>query len=1119
MCALAGATLLVVGSYADTANNSFASVSGDGVVADGESGFCIENVEGSVNVTVGERPGWKCEKGTPFSYDHNEGDVDYFKFYGLDDEESVTIAISNIWVCVHDTTNNEEHVSAPGAVIPDSVHKLGAYFWPKEKGYKLHVSTNMTIVGTLGHHTNKVFAVPCPNPKCDYGKKENPIGGNDVEIDPSPVIAYLNSGNLQEDGSLLLECGEHTIGYTAHYTNDCKDCEFEVSFDYLRIDVCKVESTAEKYIGLDRTDAGYGKDHTITGAVSLTHAPGGVRCLWTVKPHCKIDGNDNEASVLAKVKRIAGEVPGGWDFEYSDSYEQEHLMCEVKLKDGCNPPCESGAGTENDFTIVKVDVTIDDVPETVEEKDGAFTYYVPDDDAPIWAEEWTNSLKDVSITCEPHDGEMSNQIVKLDFPVKHLYVENEDGTYVEAKESYTVKELNKTKFKLHGHKKSEKYKDKEIVAEHVVSHATDTAKFTVFGRPWLVPDYDRKNGIDGDDIAKAKEGKTVFRFWINDDKDYGEDCPGEDYNSDLPGKGNNFGDSKVNGRRDLEDFTPIWIMHGKVKKEDGAESEDDGEIWPDETPPEFIASVTWKLESPHVNAVQTGMFTTEAGDFQHSPKVNCGNNMQKAIEEADIVKESFTRHFIEVMEQEPLKGIFIMEGSGVGSNLVLRITTPKGETVTKASLPLVVSSVNDMYRWINLRGLLDGNNIGEHTVTNEPTNRPDAECNGKHVVFVHGYNTNAEEARSMAGEMFKRLWQSGLKTMFTAVDWFGDKGQIDTWDWKGTITPEYYAAVFNAFKVSGKLSSHCAMLPGVKVMMAHSLGNVLVSAAAKDHGLAYSKYIMINGAVAQEAFDEDIIEDDMIDGDWKPGGHWAEDKKAKLEQYRSSRWYELFDPPDFRRRLSWKGRFSGLHDVVNYYAKTDEVVGDPASLLLNSSAWVQQECRKGTSSIKGICALSFGGWNLGCEAGWGINTYYALNPIYYVWPVGFLRTSGVLTREDVIIHPLFTPFRNAAAPMHSTELFPEDGREPDDLYLLRALFLSDAIPAESHAMGANELKSGCTNVPMLKNIANENTWPHTDSSWTNLWLKDSPLWYHADVKNLAYFYVYKVFDKMTKEME
>ena len=490
VCALAGATLLVVGSYADTANNSFASVSGDGVVADGESGFCIENVEGSVNVTVGERPGWKCEKGTPFSYDHNEGDVDYFKFYGLDDEESVTIAISNIWVCVHDTTNNEEHVSAPGAVIPDSVHMLGAYFWPREEGCKLYVATNMTIVGTLGHHTNKVFAVPCPNPKCDYGKKENPIGGNDVEIDPSPVIAYLSSGNLQEDGSLLLDCGEHTIGYSAHYTNDCKDCEFGVSFDYLRIDVCKVESTAGKYIGLDRTDAGYGKDHTITGAVSLTHAPGGVRCLWTVKPHCKIDGNDNEASVLAKVKRIAGEVPGGWDFEYSDSYEQEHLMCEVKLKDGCNPPCESGAGTENDFTIVKVDVTIDDVPETIEEAEGAFTYYVPDDDAPIWAEEWTNSLKDVSITCEPHDGEMAKQTVKLTFDDEFLWVEKDDGTVEKAKHSYTIEELNKTKFKLHGHKVSEGLRDNEVRINHPLSGATDVAKFTCISFDWI------KSGCD-----------------------------------------------------------------------------------------------------------------------------------------------------------------------------------------------------------------------------------------------------------------------------------------------------------------------------------------------------------------------------------------------------------------------------------------------------------------------------------------------------------------------------------------------------------------------------------------------------------------------------------------------
>ena len=66
---MAGAVLLIGGSYADTANNSFASVSGNGVVADGESGFCIKNVEGTVEITVNERPGWKCDSSGITEYD------------------------------------------------------------------------------------------------------------------------------------------------------------------------------------------------------------------------------------------------------------------------------------------------------------------------------------------------------------------------------------------------------------------------------------------------------------------------------------------------------------------------------------------------------------------------------------------------------------------------------------------------------------------------------------------------------------------------------------------------------------------------------------------------------------------------------------------------------------------------------------------------------------------------------------------------------------------------------------------------------------------------------------------------------------------------------------------
>ena len=1117
--ALAGAILL---AEADTVKNGFVEVVGEGARANGDRDVVLHEPEDPSEVKVSTQAGWRFTDPQDAAFLHHVGATDLIHLVNESKESEATIKITDDWEHTCEKTNWEEHVSAPKLVVGGADHAL-ILLKPDEVG--VFLETNCTAsAGEDGIHNVWTECKPCRHPDC---RGRNPLKWMEEKKihAPDQVEGTVRaSGRIlvdpdRDDGYYLLE-GPHELSYVASF--DLEECEEHLcvggAVTNTTWDVCRLSVTNTPYLGIDLTDEG-----KKTNAVGIAEARYGYRPKNTtasyqwefISPrHGVIASQDDEKGTA----RLESARPA----EPSDTYQGDQVICHATLTetnppDGHNP-CVASADVTSPVTVVRVDVVMDDVEEDKEETEGAMLYYIPDAENGEWTEEGTNELRKIRFVCEPDDGEMLKHEIAVTAP-EGLLFEKVGKEYQPANETYTVEELNKKEFRVHGHRRSEKYLGDEIEAVHLPSGAKDKVKLTIFGRPLLVPDYDRKNGIDKTDVAKAKEGKTVFRFWINDDKDYGEACPGEDYNSDLPGKGNNCGDAVVNGRRDLEDFTPIWIMHGGVKEQDGAESEDAGEIWPKETPPEFIASLTWKLESPHVNAVQTGMFTTEAGDFQHNPKVNCGSNMQKPIEEADIVKEAFTKHFIEAMNQEPLKGVFIMEGAGVGSNLVLRIATPRGKTVTKTSMPLVVSSVNAMYRWINLRGLLDGNNIGEDTKTDEPKNRPDAECNGKHVVFVHGYNTNAAEARSMSGEMFKRLWQSGFKAMFTAVDWFGDKGQIDTWNWKGTITPEYYAAVYNAFKVSKKLSTHCDNLPGTKVMMAHSLGNVLVCAAAKDHGLAYSKYIMINGAVAQEALNSKLIEDDMIDNDWKPGGSWAEDKKTGLERYRSSRWHGLFDAPDFRRTLSWKGRFSGLRDVINYYAETDEVVGDPARLLINSSAWVQQERRKGTTSIKGAYALSFGKWNLGCEAGWGINTYYALNPIYYVWPVGFLRPSGLLTREDVIIHPLFTPFRNVEALMHSTDLFSEKGRDPDDLYLLRALFLSDAIPAESHAMGANELILICQNVPMLKNIANKETWPHTKTGLVNLWSEKTPQWYHADIKNLAYFYAYKVFDDMTKKME
>ena len=64
------------------------------------------------------------------------------------------------------------------------------------------------------------------------------------------------------------------------------------------------------------------------------------------------------------------------------------------------------------------------------------------------------------------------------------------------------------------------------------------------------------------------------------------------------------------------------------------------------------------------------------------------------------------------------------------------------------------------------------------------------------------------------------------------------------------------------------------------------------------------------------------------------------------------------------------------------------------------------------------------GRGVDCEGGWGVNTFYAVNPALYTPGYGFHSSAmGDITPKDAIEHPLFTPFRTEADSMHSTNLF------------------------------------------------------------------------------------------------
>ena len=279
------------------------------------------------------------------------------------------------------------------------------------------------------------------------------------------------------------------------------------------------------------------------------------------------------------------------------------------------------------------------------------------------------------------------------------------------------------------------------------------------------------------------------------------------------------------------------------------------------------------------------------------------------------------------------------------------------------------------------------------------------------------------------------------------------------------------------------------------ILLAHSLGNMLVSSAIKDCGLtSYAKYYMLNAAVPMEAYDATANVDEMVDSAWS----------NVPPNYRASDWSTLFMTNDFRASLSWRGRFAGIQNAVNCYSTTEDILDNP-TLHGVGGWWSRQELFKGTSTLNAINALSLGSLDIACEGGWGINTFYAMNPTVYVTGYGFMSNAvSELTRDDVIAHPLFTPFRAEASNMHSTNLF----TVADEAYRknLRAKFLGDAIPATSFAAGRNAIGGGPDSIPLMQSIAHSDLWPEKNG--------DQPVWKHSALKNVAYFFVHNVFDEI-----
>ena len=586
----------------------------------------------------------------------------------------------------------------------------------------------------------------------------------------------------------------------------------------------------------------------------------------------------------------------------------------------------------------------------------------------------------------------------------------------------------------------------------------------------LVPDYDRNGEIDADDAEKAATNATL-RFWVNNDKDNGDVS---DEGTSIPGQSNsNFTDAIVNGRDDLVDFFPVWLDMGQILD---AIPEDSG--------------YTYRLRSSYANAVWTSLSRNEAGNYLTADIAGCGPQLNQNSYEATTTNLNVTwgtiipDAFLNLIRSDPNKGVVLLEGRSAGSG-TLTLNVCRGTvTVWTTNIAQRVSQVEDMYNHINLR---PSGGLSTYTNTLSTLPFPNSE---KTVVYLHGFRVGAQEAREWNAKMFKKLHQAGSNSRFCGITWWGDE------IWMGSSGLNYHANAANAFAAAPNLATRMAAFPGKKVMIAHSLGNMMVSSAIADHNMSAERYIMLNAAIASEAFNGNLANEDPYEADnWLVHVGW---QYYAPRTWTSTRYQLFLGLHDGLSGLTWRNRFANVRNrttVFNYFDSEDEVFellpGTPDALdgnNLNHHAWQKQELYKGRMGTDPLA-----GWAGTMETGWGFSTFGLFDSVPRLLPYTAHQANTASLdrlREDPV-HLHYTSF------MVFTNDFTGIGIDS---------YLSRGVPALSPAVGNTSVAVFGEESNNFDLAEKKQEWPQNRPN-----NKYEDRWQHSDIHNVAYRYTHKAF--------
>ncbi|MDF3131216.1 hypothetical protein P0Y35_18550 [Kiritimatiellaeota bacterium B1221] len=312
------------------------------------------------------------------------------------------------------------------------------------------------------------------------------------------------------------------------------------------------------------------------------------------------------------------------------------------------------------------------------------------------------------------------------------------------------------------------------------------------------------------------------------------------------------------------------------------------------------------------------------------------------------------------------------------------------------------------------------------------------------------------------------------------------------------------------------------------------MGNGVASQAIANYGLQVNQYIIINGAIALEAYDADQTDNfnndtdmarNMTEDDWKPFYDYknADDEHSE-RRLLASNWHERFDSTDDRSKLTWKNIFASnelLSVAYNFYSQGDEIVENADNTeefghwdniwedtLTGGGrhAWVQQEIGKGGQNTI-IFNRGFHDANGGWEFNDGEDGYR--KPAFLIgWkPFSPEQAKNEITDEELKTKPFH---RRLLFPLlYDPELGHGVARDLIDF----STIMGSGIPAMSYAIAVNpleELEEQERNFNMQAELKSEEAktdWPVKFPDYAFDWL-------HNDFKNVAIQYIHPMYQKI-----